>query len=190
MKSTFLFCTKLKMFLSEIPLLIMLIISISYTNKVESLLGLWPLIIVISAFMIFIVIFFFRVITISNEEIRIHGVYSSKDSREIDEGKTLSFILKKKRIISVELWGIDKAPDFDWMDKNTVIDRESCLFKEKAVGGESSVKRVLEFFSIPDSDVDLFFGEGDYDKKYTNFHVSSTKENGERRVDIRFLKTL
>ena len=60
MKSTFLFCTKLRMFLSEIPLLVLLIAAIIYTDKVKGLLGLWPLIIIVAAFMIFIVLFFFR----------------------------------------------------------------------------------------------------------------------------------
>ena len=52
MKSTFLFCTRLITFISEIPLLFLLIVSFYYTDKVKGLLGLWPLIVALIGFMI------------------------------------------------------------------------------------------------------------------------------------------
>ena len=190
MKSTFLFCAKLRNFLSEIPLLILLILSIKYNGMVDNLLGLWPLIILLSGFMIFIIVFFCRFISISNEEVRMLGVFSSKEIREITEGKTLKLIQKKGKRIYVELWGIDKKPEFDWIDKNEESEIETNLFREKAVGGIGSIKKVLRFFGISKDEINLFFNTDSFEKEYENIYVSSSLEAGERHICIKFLTTL
>ena len=190
MKSTFLFCTKLRMFLSEIPLLVLLIAAIIYTDKVKGLLGLWPLIIIVAAFMIFIVLFFFRFISISYEEIRIFGLFSSKDSREINEGKTVKLVIRNRRYLSVELWGIDKRPEFNWISEKEENDTESCLFRERAVGGEGAVKRVLSYFSVPKEDFKDIFTEEHFEKAYGQVAVYSSIVNEKRQVSVKILTTL
>ena len=190
MKSVFIFCTKLRMLISAVPVVLSLILSIKYTDKVDNLFGLWPLIIVLSAFLIFIFVFLLRFISISNEEIRMLGVFPSKDSHEINEGKTLKFTLKKKHRINVELTGKDKKPDFDWIDKNDNSEIEITMFREKAIGGERCIKRVLNFFGIPKDEAIVFFNSQPTEKEYENVYVKSYFEDKERIVSIKILTTL
>ena len=184
------FCTKLRMFISAVPVVFLLILAIKYTGKVDNLFGLWPLIIVLCAFLIFIFIFLIRFISISNEEIRMLCVFSSKDSHEISEGKTLKFTLKKKHRINIELIGKDKKPDFDWIDKSDNSQIEITMFREKAIGGERSIKRVLKYFGIPKDETSIFFNSQPAEKEYENVCVSSYIEDKERIVSIRILTTL
>jgi hypothetical protein len=118
------------------------------------------------------------------------GVYSSKDSREINAGKTLKLILKKGRRLDTELWGIDEKPNFDWIDKSTKSEEETNLFRERAVGSEKSIKRVLSFFGVPKSDFDLIFAKDPYEKQYENVFVRSELSDKDRVVSIKILTTL
>ena len=190
MKSTFLFCTRLITFISEIPLLFLLIVSFYYTDKVEGLFGLWPLIVSLIGFMVFILLFFVRFITISYEEIRMVGLFSSKDSTDIDAGKTIRIYLKKNGRIIVELWGIDKKPAFDWIDSSEVSTEETRLFREKAIGGKRSVSRALRFFGVPCDDIERLFSSEPFTGEYENIRAYSEISEEQRLIGITVLTTL
>ena len=118
------------------------------------------------------------------------GVFSSKDSHEINEGKTIKFTFMKKHYIRVELWGIDKMPEFDWVDKNALNNVEITLFRERAVGCAGSVKRVLKHFGVDKNEIDLFFDEQPFEKEHENILVYSSFNDKERSISIKFLTTL
>ena len=178
MKKTYLFCTELWFYLCEIPPILLLIISIIYNNDSEGLLKFFPLIILSCAAIIFIFLYFFRMIIISFEEIKCIGAFSSKDSAIINKGKTLIITLNRKNKMTVRLHGNIGTPGFDWAKgedyKNIGID----LFREKAIGNNRSVKRLLSYFNVPDDDISVFMEEETHEKRYENFIVSKSKTDG------------
>ncbi len=191
-KKKYLFCTKLRMFLSEIPLAFLLSLCIIYNNEVGGLLKLWPLIIADSAFMIFIVLYFFRAISISTEEIRAIGLFSSKDCRTVEKDKTIVFTIRSRHRLRVELFGKDMRPAFDWLknENEEEVPKEVNLFSEKAVGGKASVTKMLKFFGTPEEDIERIFAEETFEKDYDTVRISSEIVNEEKKVKIRFLKTV
>ena len=96
----------------------------------------------------------------------------------------------KKHYIRVELWGIDKMPEFDWVDKNALNNVEITLFRERAVGCAGSVKRVLKHFGVDKNEIDLFFDEQPFEKEHENILVYSSFNDKERSISIKFLTTL
>ena len=187
MKKLFLFCTKLRMFISEIPVVFLLVIAIKYNGEVKSPLGLIPLIVLLSCIAVFIVVFLFRFILISKKEIRIIGLFSSKDSCKFEENK---ITVKKGHYVYLEVWGKDAAPEFEWINKNDPLEREVRLFREKYVGGAGSVKRILRFFQVPSDDLQSFLGTPTYEKKYGEVSVLSQIDEGNRQICVKFLSTL
>ncbi len=176
------------MFLSEIPLALLLTISIIYNDSVKGLLRLWPLIIALCGLMIFIFLYFFRMISISYEEIRAIGVFSSKDSVSIEKDKTVVLTQRSKSRLKVELFGVDEKPGFDWIKDEEP--REINLFNEKAVGGKGSIIRVLLFFGVTAEDAEAIFENEVFEKEYELVKVSSEIVNNERKVNIRLLQTV
>ena len=80
MKSVFLFSTKLKVFLIEIPPTVLLVPAIIYNNNVKTLMKLYPLIIALLGIIIFSAVYFFRAVKITNEEIRCVGPFSTSSN--------------------------------------------------------------------------------------------------------------
>ncbi len=189
-KKTYLFCTKLRMFLSEIPLSVLLTLSIIYNNEVDGLLKLWPLIIALSCFMIFIFIYFFRLISISTEEIRAHGLFSSKESRTIEKDKTIVLTVRSKNRLRVELFGKDSKPMFDWIKEEDAEPEFVNLFSEKAVGGIGSVKKVLAYFGVDAKDCDRIFASEPFEKEYSLVKITTDTVNEEKKISIKLLQTV
>ena len=191
-KSVFLFCTNPIMLLTELPLAALLTLAIVFNNKSAELLKLYPLITVISIFMIFLFIYFFRVIVISREEIKIIGKFSSGDQSIINEGKRLVLTLKPKRQMSVELFGNDgKAPELDWAKNDSnYVPKEINLFREKAFAGAWTARRVLGYFCVPkDTCRSLLLDGGEFNFN-GDFTVSCVKNEDITSLEIVFLKTL
>ncbi len=188
-KTKYLFCTKMRMFLSEIPLAVLLAFAIRYNGSNEGPFKLWPLIIAVSGFMIFIAVYFFRAISISEEEIRAIGRFSSRYCCTINKGKTLIFTLRKKRKLRVELFGIDERPAFDWVkeDEEPV---EINLFSERAIGSRRSVEKMLAFFGVDRDDFEAIFLNESFEKDYDLVKVTTEIVNEEKKVKLKFLKTV
>ena len=155
MKSIYLLSTKLWVYLTELPILILLWVTISTNHLSEDVFGYYPLIIFLSLAVIFIMVYFFRMISISTDEIRYHGLFSSRDSAFIKENRTLLIKLSPGRNVKLELHGdAGVEPPFDWMRSEDAIHREICLFRGKVNGGASTAKRILKFFSLPEDKLD------------------------------------
>ena len=151
MKSIYLLSTKLWVYLTEIPVLILLWVAISYNSFSEDIFKYYPLIVFLCLAVIFIMVYFFRMISITNDEIRYHGIFSSKDSAFIKENRSLVLRLKPGRNIGIELYGdAGVEPPFDWMKAEDAIHRDVCLFRGRANGNEKTARRILKFFSLPE----------------------------------------
>lgn len=190
MKKTFLFCTKFTLYLIELPLILLLTLAIIFNNSVESPLGLIPLIVALAIFIVFVFVYFFRLVIISGEEIRVVGVYSSKDRATINEGKTIVLTMKRHGRILCELYGVDDAPSLDWVSKEDFEDLEINLFRAKAVGTMLAVKRVLRYFEVSTDDFDELLSFDGREKVYENVSVHTEVINEFRTVKIKLLKTL
>ena len=102
MKKIYLFCTKLRVYLLELPLLLLLAICYHYNDEMDNLFKLYPLMVFLVLLIIFIIIYFFRYLSISFESIENHGLFSNRDRALINKdkqktnGNRWSFILLKK----------------------------------------------------------------------------------------------
>ncbi len=191
MKKISLFCTGPLMYLTELPVIYLFYLSVKHNSGVETPFKLYPLIIALIGVGIFMFIYLYRTIDISADAIKSKGPYSSKESALINEGKTLSLTLLPKGKIKVELFGSDEpAPDFDWAKTEERENIEINLFRERAYGGEGSVRRVLRFFEIPDGDIDCALKTDGFLKSYECLDLSSDTVNEAKRISIKFTKTV
>lgn len=190
MKKTHLFCTRLWFYLSEIPAIALLVISIIFNNDSGGILKLFPLIIFSAAAIIFIFLYFFRMIIISYEEIKCVGAFSSKDSAIINKDKTLIFTVNSNNKIIVKLHGDGGRPGYNWAKGENYLPKDIDLFREKAVGGLRSVKRVLEYFNVPKNDINEFLNAKNMEKEYQNYIVSRSTEEECATIKIKFKKTI
>ena len=189
MKKTYIFCTKWWLFLTEIPPAIILGLAIFYNNVVETPQKLYPLIAFCCLVIIFIFLYFFRLVSISAEEIRTIGLFSSKDSAVVEKDKILVFTLMPRNKMRVELDGKSNAPGFSWIKG----DYEECdinLYREKAVGGKIAVARALKAFGISADEYAKIFSDREYKKDFENITISSYIDNKNRVVKIKFLNTI
>lgn len=190
MKKAYLFCTKFRFYLCEIPPVLLLIITILNNKESTGVLKLYPLIIFSIASIVFIFLYFFRMITISFEEIKTIGMFSSKDSVIINKDKTLIFTFYKRKKMTVRLYGNNGTPSFSWAKGDGYQSQEIDLFREKAVGNLRSIKKTLAYFEIPKEDIKAILTHNDFSKVYDNFIVSKLKEEDKTTVSIKFTKTI
>ena len=190
MKKTHIFCTRLWFYLSEIPPIALLVISIIYNNDSKGILKLFPLIIFSAAAIVFIFLYFFRMIIISFEEIKCIGAFSSKDSAIINKGKTLILTVDKKNKMIIRLHGDGGIPGFNWAQGNDYHHTEIDLFREKAVGGLRSIRKVLEYFEVPKNDVCTFIETNNLEVEYKDYIVSRSTDEDCITVSIKFKNTI
>lgn len=173
----------MRVYLIEIPFIILFIIALRNNKYSEEAMKLYPLLIFLGIAMLYILIYFFRAISISFARIQYHGLYSSRDSAEINEGKELILTLCEHHKIRVELFGNDgKPPELSWVkagEDYTPVD--IFLFRGKAVGGKRTLKSILKYFGVDESDMDLVLSENRFQGEYE--YVSLVSEiNEEKRV--------
>ncbi len=191
MKKISIFCTGPLMYLTELPVLYLLYLSIKHNGGVETPFKLYPLIIALIGLAVFMFVYLYRVISISYDTVKITGHYSSKDKAVINEGKTLVLTLLPKSKIKVELFGCDEPlPELDWAKNEERENIEINLFRERAFGGEGSVRRVLRFFEISDDDIEAALKNETFDKSYNTIDLSAGIENECKQIRIKFNETL
>ena len=189
MKKKYLFCTKIWFYLTEIPLLFFLYVACYHNFTSENPWQFIPLILILSAVILFIGIYFFRMISLSYEMIRHHGLFSPRDSAIINKDKTLIITLKRRAYLGISLYGNDgKPPLFDGLRDEGSID--IYLFRGRAVGGKRTVKSILKYFGISDADIEAAFDTEKYssetdDVLFTVSHIEDIRE-----FRLKFKRTL
>jgi len=190
MKSIYLFSTKLKVYLIELPLIVLLILAIAYNDSSKGLLKLYPLQVALILGMIFIFIYFLQLVKISTDEVRCIGLFSSKDSAIIKKDKKLVITLIKRRRLLIELFGIGEAPLLDWVNPEDYKDTEINLFKTKCVGAKRAAKKILKYFDIDKNDFDEILENESFKKEYEAITLETRISENGKEISLRFNETL
>ena len=191
MKFVFLFCTKLRVYLTELPVILLLAIAIHYNDGSDELFKLYPLQIFLALVILFILVYFFRAITITYDEIRYHGLFSSRDSAVINKDKTIIITMKPSRRLTVELFGNDgQLPALDWLKDSDTPPVDIFLFRGKAVGGKRAVRSVLKYFGVAEDEIDHAFVDDSYSVECDDVLLSVEKKEDIRIFKIKMKETI
>ncbi len=190
MKKIFLFSSRLRVYLTEIPPIILLIISIKFNSAVDALMKLYPLIVMTSGLIIFIGVYFFRAVLIGYDEVKCIGPFSSKEKAIITKDKSLLITLLPKRRLRIELFGNgdDLAESCAWLKGDT--SQSINLFRAKVNGGMGTARRILKFFDIPESTFTSLIENDGYTEELENLTASSNTKNEAKTLTIEFTNTI
>lgn len=190
MKSVILLKMRLWVFLTEIPLIILLLVCKNVNEGMEELFGLWPLMIALGALIVFLAVYFFRLVSVSWEEITDIGLFTRKDSSIIDAGKALVITLAPKGPIKLTLLGkVGEDALFDWTSEED-RDVEIALYRGNAYGGRRAAKRLLTYFGAAEGDIDAILGGEDVSIGYLYSAVRASTTGAGREIRIEINETL
>ena len=190
MKSVIIIGTKWQMYLTELPIIALLAVAIYFNKSAEGTVKLYPLIFACSAAVIFIFIYLMRAVIITNERVRSFGPFSSKESSIINEGKTLVLTTRPHTKLKIELFGYDSAPTFDWMQNGQQELPYLNLYRDTAVGGSGTVRRVLKHFGVPKEDIDEVLSAKGFTREYDAFLLKKTQNDESESYSLEFTKTI
>ncbi len=197
MKSIVLFATKLRTLWVFIPPVLLLIPTIIYNDSADSRLfslmnanlKLYPLMFVLIAVIIFMVIYFFRIVTVRLEEIRCIGPFSSKDRVILKKERSLVLTLLKHGRIRIEVFGVCADNDtYFWLKEEDFT--EINLFRTTANGTERTVKKFLAFFGVDEKKINKALTENGEIENANDFTLSSDILNERRTVRLYFKETI
>ena len=188
MKKRYFIAIRPWVFLLNIPFAFLLGVSIAYNNAAQNLFKLYPLIIFLSLFIVFLNIYFFRIIELSYEKIRYIGLFTSRDDSFITEGNTLKITRERLGKLKVILYGHDGIhAAFDWKTDEDPDEapEDITLFRGHVYGGRLTMKRIFSYFGVSREDFkEILSTEGFY-KDYENVTVSTLKTDAGFEVDIK-----
>ena len=190
MKKIFLFSSRLRVYLTEIPPILLLIVAIKFNSEVDTLMKLYPLIVILSALIIFIAVYFFRAVVIGFDAVKCIGPFSSRDKAIIAKDKALVVTLLPKRRIRVELFGDgeDLAESCSWLKDDTSSSIN--LFRAKANGTQRTARRILKLFDVPEDTFKALIENDGYREDFENLTVSSDTLNEAKAIKIEFKNTI
>lgn len=190
MKSIYFFATKFRIYLIELPLIAMLVFAAIYNNRSKELFKFYPLIIALSLGIIFIFIYFLRLVRLNNVEVRCVGLFSSKDRVTLKKDRRLVLTLRKKKRLLIEVFGIGEAPLLDWVDPNEYLDYEINVFRARAVGGKGQAKKLLKYFDIPKEDFEEILELESFEKEYESISLSAKVGEKGKEISLKFIETI
>lgn len=184
------FSTKIWMYLTEIPLILLLILTIANINGGSSSFRLYPLAVACGVGIAVIFLYFMRAVTLSKEEVRRHGLFTDRERILLTEGQTIACTLLPHRKFIIEVNGqSDPATGLDWLSSET-DEYEINLFRAKAIGTLSSVRRLLRFYGAADGDIDALLQTEGASVERDGFILGITKTPEDRTVlYMKFTKT-
>lgn len=189
MKKKHLFCTKIWFYLTEIPLALFLYVACYYNFTSDNPWQFIPLIVILTLVMAFIGIYFFRAITVSFEEIRYRGLFSSRDRAIINKDKTLIITLRPHGNLGIYLYGNDgRPPLFDGLKGEESID--IYLFRGRAVGGKRTAASLLRYFGIAEADIDAALTQAYHFAQAESVALSSELSEDVKEIKIKFKQTV
>ena len=175
MRSLYFFYTKPRMYLTLIPLIAVLAVSIFNNSMMTGLVKLYPLILASAGGIVFIIVYLFRIVKLNTEEIRSIGPYSSKEFVTLEEGKTLVMILRPKHKLKLEVTGRSDGGIYSWSEGEDEHDIN--LYRDIVNGGKRTVSRILRYYGVSDEDARELIS-GDADVKECD-HLTVTKSSGD-----------
>lgn len=179
------------MFLTALPLAVVLALAIIFNASSDGILKLYPLIFTSAAGIIFIFVYLLRIIVITTDEIRIAGLFSSRDTAIINKGKTLIISQRKNKRLKVILFGNDGTrPSLDWAQSEDFTPVDINLFKEIGYGTSNSIRRLLKYFEVADEVIDDMLNKSEYYLELPLYKLSKTTEDNKFEYRITFLETI
>lgn len=157
MKSLYFLSSKLWYFLSEIPLAVLLAITLRHHDSSQDLLKFYPLEILTVAAMIAVFLFFFRTVTLRMGEVRKFSAFDEREAHTIEEGQTVALLFDNKGYLQLTVEGEDEAPDFAWCQSER---RQRVLFRTRTTFPRISASAILSLYGFTDDEG--AFGEGEY----------------------------
>ncbi len=152
MKRIYVSSTKWFFFLTELPLLVVLAAAVYFNAGMTTTLKLYPLIVVFGALVIFDLLFFFRIVRFSYEDIRTMGRFSSRDKVFLAKDKVLLITRLPHRRLRIEVIGQDDdSPALSFLSTKDSL--PFCQLRCKAVGGRRTVLRLLAFYRFAGADI-------------------------------------
>ena len=185
MKSVILLKMRPWVFLTELPIMVLLVICCRVNDDIDGLLKLYPLIIALAALIIFLAFYFFRLVEISWEEIRDIGLFTRRDEAVITRDTALVITLPKRGKMKLILLGDRGTAAFDWM-KPGEGSRELPIYRGNAYGGARAAARVLGYFGAAEGDIDAILKGGavSFTYKYSAVSAKNSDDGREIRIDI------
>lgn len=192
MKKLYFLCTKPWIYLSELPLVVLLVLAIIFNSSAEGVWKLYPLIVTLIIGIIFILVYFFKILILSTDEVEVFSVFTERDNSTLNRGKTLIIGRISPSRIKICVFGNDgKPPEFDFIpegDDYTPID--IFLLRSKVLGGAMTLVRIMKYFDIPDTEAKkLVGGESAYEDDILRA-VSTATADGYGEIKITFKKTI
>ncbi len=191
MKKVHIAATPLIMYLTEAPLAVIFILTLIFNSSASGLLKLYPLMLATLCAMVFILVYLFRFVTVSVEEIKIFGLFSSRDKAIINKGKTLILSRSKKGVYTVTLFGNDgERPMLDWTQTEDYVPVDINLFRERIYGGKRSFKKILDFFGVSHEDTAAVLSSESHSVDYGDFSITKAVIEEREEIRIYFNETL
>ena len=189
MKKIFLFSSRLWVYATEIPVLLMLALVISVHDSATSIVKFYPLEIALVAVAVLIVLFFFRAVQITKKDIREIGRFSSREKATIEEGKRLVFTLASNKRLMVELYeNADGAPSLPFAGS---VCSDINLFRAKTLGDTRAVRKTLIYFGLTAAEADALIENPPKEEAiFENVAVSCEKKHDVSVFSLRMLATL
>ncbi len=160
MKKLFLFSTKLHYFWTIIPAVFLLIVAIIYNDDVDSVFKLYPLIVVLSGVIVFMLLYFYRAVIISHDDLRCVGRFSSREYSTIKPRNSLVITVMKRKRASIELYGINDTKDFDWSSEDDAV--EINLFRARTNASPKTIEKIITYFGFTGEEAHLALSEEGY----------------------------
>ena len=188
-KGLFLFKTNPLLYLAEIPAIALLCIAIAYNGTVDVVFRLYPLIIAMIAAIIFIFVFLFRAVYLRYDEIKDIGPFTNRDKVIIKKDNTLVLKKEKRSRVKIELFGDHGLePIYSWTKHGAREDIR--LFRGAAIGGISTIKKILLYLGVEKSDFDSILHSESFTKEYESLLLTSETANGELKISVKFTETI
>ena len=160
MKKLFLFSTKLRYFWTIIPAVFLLIVAIIYNDNVDSVFKLYPLIVALSGVIVFMLLYFYRAVIISHDDLRCVGRFSSREYSTIKPRNSLVITVMKRKRASIELYGINDTKDFDWSSEDDAV--EINLFRARTNASPKTIEKIITYFGFTGEEAHLALSEEGY----------------------------
>lgn len=192
MKKIFLFSTRLRVYWVLLPIAALFTACVFYNQYSKTLFKFYPLMALLIGATVFIIVYFFQGIRLGYDEIRSIGLFSSRDSAVITEGKNLILREIKHGKLELVLFGNDGVlPELDWMKSSGDAPRDISLFRGITYGGKRSFSRIAKFFGLSDGELSkLYSGEGfTFDGDIARFSAC-TDADGKLTLEILITKTV
>ena len=184
MSARYFLCTRLSYFLTLIPLILLLAVTIANHDSSTELLKFYPLEIATVAGIGVTFLYFFRTATLTPRTIKKFGVFSEREAHAFAVGETLMLLLDERGYLHLTVEGEDDAPALSWCKSDR---RHRVLFRTRVTFASASAAATLSLFALERQAIDSALGKEDF--TYENDRVSLTAQTTEhgRRIALTLL---